>query len=181
MSRRPRTRAARIWRARSAGMAPVCRRMLKGEEVIDELCDRPAVPVDEFAEKARQAALLVLQIAGREGDDLDRDRGEAGRGHPGVGASPRLLDTGDRLRASHGELSSREPPDVAAEEELPRPVPGVVGRLKVEQGLGGERAAVQLQALERPPEGHAPVGEAYHGEGVPRLSELLPTGLDYWS
>jgi hypothetical protein len=52
---------------------------------------------------------LVLQIAGRERHDLDRDRGEALRGHPGVGASPRLLDTGDLLRASHGELSSGEP------------------------------------------------------------------------
>ena len=118
--------------------------------------------------------LLVLQVAGREGHDLDRDRGEAERGHPGIGATARVLDTGDLLGVSQGELSSGEPPDVAVEEELPRLVPGVVARLEVEQRLGGERAAVQLPVLERPPEGHLPVAEAYQRVAVPRLSERQP-------
>src|SRR5207237_2228618 len=139
-----------IWRAGSAApMAPVSGRTPAGEEVVGELGNVPGVPVSAFAEKTRQAVLLVLQVAGREGHDLDRDRGEAVRGHPGIGATARVLDTGDLLGVSQGELSSGEPPDVAVEEELPRLVPGVVARLEVEQRLGGERAAVQLPVVER--------------------------------
>src|SRR5436190_3603399 len=101
MRRRPRTKTARIWRAGSAApMAPVARGMPAGEEVVGELGNVPGVPVSAFAEKTGQAVLLVRQIASREGHDLDRDRREAERGHPGIGATARMLDTGDLLGVS---------------------------------------------------------------------------------
>src|SRR3954465_8203847 len=162
-------------RCDSARTAAVSRPLLVGVEVVLELGDVPAPrEILGLAEKARQTVLLVLQIAGGERNDLDRHGGESEREQPGLYGRSRLLDTGDLLRASLGEHSSGQPLDAGGEEELARGEPVGVVLLKLGQGLGGERAAVQLPMLERPGECQSPVfAEPYEWAAVSRLSKRI--------